>query len=157
MINRSIPTGLHPFYRRWLRFHLDSCRKYRFPETERKSLDYFLLKLQGKKQTDVQQHQASHAITIYYELVKCRDTNRDKSPLPLEVIAARMDTAEYKQPASHRNNRSKTSSDIGQILQAPEKSTKATFHLSQSEKPAAGMSWREEAKSVTIKESQQSV
>jgi hypothetical protein len=111
--NRSVPTGLHPFYRRWLRFHLDSCRKYRFPETERKSLDYFLLKLQGKKQTDVQQHQASHAIKIYYELVKCRDTNRDKSPLPLEVIAARMDTAEYKQPASHRNNRSKTSSDIG--------------------------------------------
>ena len=78
--NRSIPTGLHPFYRKWLRFYLDFCRKYRFPETERKSLDYFLLKLQGKKQNDVQQQQASHAITIYYELVKCYDTSMSEPP-----------------------------------------------------------------------------
>lgn len=60
--------------------NLDSCRKYRFPETERKSLNYFLLKLQGKKQNDVQQQQASHAITIYYELVKCYDTSMSEPP-----------------------------------------------------------------------------
>jgi hypothetical protein len=60
--------------------NLDSCRKYRFPETERKSLGYFLLKLQGKKQNDVQQQQASHAITIYYELVKCYDTSMSEPP-----------------------------------------------------------------------------
>ena len=46
--NRSIPTGLHPFYRKWLRFYLDFCRKYRFPETERKSLYYFLLNCREK-------------------------------------------------------------------------------------------------------------
>jgi hypothetical protein len=78
--NRSVPTGLHSFYGKWLRFYLDFCQKYRFPETERKSLDYFLLKLQEKKQTDVQQQQASHAITFYYELVKCRDSNSDDPP-----------------------------------------------------------------------------
>ncbi len=142
--NRSVPTGLHSFYGKWLRFYLDFCQKYRFPETERKSLDYFLLKLQEKKQTDVQQQQASHAITFYYELVKCRDTNSDEPPLPPEVIAPSMDTAEYEQPASHQNNASKTSSDIGQILQTPAKPTKATFQPPQSEKPATGMSWRDE-------------
>jgi len=63
--SRSVPTGLYPFYRKWLRFFLDFCQKYRFPETERKSQDYFLRKLQGKKQINVQQQQqASHAITI---------------------------------------------------------------------------------------------
>ncbi|MEI6260282.1 MAG: phage integrase N-terminal SAM-like domain-containing protein [Deltaproteobacteria bacterium] len=65
-------------------------------------------------------------------------------PLPLEVIAPRMNTAEYKQPASHQNNASKTSSDIAQMLQTPEKPTKTTFQPPKSEKPATGMSWSEE-------------
>jgi hypothetical protein len=54
------------------------CQKYRFPYTERKSLDHFLQKLHEKKQTDVQQQQASHAIMIYYELVKYRDASSEK-------------------------------------------------------------------------------
>jgi hypothetical protein len=66
----SVPTDLHSFYRKWLRFYLDFCQKYRFPETERKSLDHFLLKLQEKKQTDVQRQQAAHAIMLFYEIVK---------------------------------------------------------------------------------------
>jgi len=40
--NRSVPTGLYPLYKKWLRFYPDFCRKYQFPETERKSLDHFL-------------------------------------------------------------------------------------------------------------------
>ena len=68
--NRSVPTDLHPFYKKWLRFNLDFCRKYRFSETKRKSLDLFLQKLQEKEKTDLQQQQASHAIMLYYELDK---------------------------------------------------------------------------------------
>jgi hypothetical protein len=60
--NRPVPTGSYPFHGKWLRFYLGVCQKYRFPETERKSLDYFLRKLQGKKQTGVQRQQASHAV-----------------------------------------------------------------------------------------------
>jgi len=48
MRNRAVPTGLHPLYKKWLRFYLDYCQKYRFSETERKSLDHFLRKLQEK-------------------------------------------------------------------------------------------------------------
>ena len=50
--NRSVPAGEHPQYKKWLRFYLDFCRKYRFSEAERKSLEHFLRKLQEKKQTE---------------------------------------------------------------------------------------------------------
>jgi len=40
--NRSVPTGLHPLYKKWFRFYLDFCQQYRFPENDRKSLDQFL-------------------------------------------------------------------------------------------------------------------
>lgn len=89
--NRSVPTGLYPRYRKWLRFYLDFCRKYRFPETEQKSLEHFLQKLQEKMQTDMQQQQASHAIMLYYELIEKQDST------------------------------SKTSSDVGPLLLSPEK------------------------------------
>jgi len=56
--NWSVPSGLHPPYIKWLRFYLNFCQKYRFPDTERKSLDHFLQKLHEKKQTDVQQQQS---------------------------------------------------------------------------------------------------
>jgi integron integrase len=68
--NRLVPTGLHPLYKKWLRFYLDFCRKYRFSETERISLEHFLQKLQEKNQTDLQQQQASHAIMLFYEIDK---------------------------------------------------------------------------------------
>jgi|GEM_PF-2348361 len=66
--NNAVPTGLHPLYKNWLRFYLDFCRKYHFSEKERKSLEHFLRKLQEKKQTEVQQQQASHAIHFNYGL-----------------------------------------------------------------------------------------
>jgi hypothetical protein len=28
--NRPVPTGLHPHYKKWLRFYLDFCQKYRY-------------------------------------------------------------------------------------------------------------------------------
>ena len=46
--NRSVPAGLHPLYKKWFRFYLDFCRKYHFPEIERKSLDHFLLNWKGR-------------------------------------------------------------------------------------------------------------
>jgi integron integrase len=111
--NRSVPTGLHPLYKKWLRFYLDFCRKYRFQETERKSLEHFLQKLQEKKQTDLQQQQASRAIMLYYELNEKQD-NTLKEPL-----------------------------DIDSMSQIPEKQATATILPLQSTKSATGMSWVE--------------
>jgi hypothetical protein len=126
-----------------LRFYLGVCQKYRFPETERKSLDYFPRKSQGKKQTSVQQQQASHAVQFIVNSLNAV-TQVTIPPLPMGIMASGTDTAEYKQPASHQNNTSKISSDIGPMLQTPEKPTKATFQSPQSEKPATGISCGEE-------------
>ena len=142
--NRSVPTGLHSLYRKWLRFYLDFCRKYRFPETERKSLHHFLQKLQEKKQTDLQQQQASHAITLYYELNKNRYPSNDNPPLSQEIIIPKTDDAEYLQPFSPQNDTLKASSDIDPMIQAPKKPTEATIQQPQLAKPATGMSWMEE-------------
>ena len=61
-------------YQKWLRYYLDFCRKYNFPQTQRGSLTHFLMKLQEKKQTKAQQDQASHSISLYYELILAKDT-----------------------------------------------------------------------------------
>ena len=60
-------------YQKWLRYYLDFCRKYNFPQTQCGSLTHFLVKLQEKKQTKTQQDQASHSISLYYELILAND------------------------------------------------------------------------------------
>lgn len=65
---RTVPETVHPFYLKWLRYYLDFCEKYQFSHAQVSSLPHFLRKLQEKKQSPVQQHQARHAIMMYYEL-----------------------------------------------------------------------------------------
>jgi integron integrase len=147
--NRSVPAALHPLYRKWLRFYLDFCVKYRFPETERKSLDHFLHKLQEKKQTDAQQQQASHAIMLYYDLVGFQDDRSEKSSLsPKDMIPA-IKTSEHSQPAGILNSTSKISSDLSSMIQAHEKPTTFTPQPLHSEKTPTGMSWRDEYTRLT--------
>jgi len=69
-------------HQKWLRYYLDFCRKYNFLQTQRGSLTHFLIKLQKKKQTKAQQDQASHSISLYYELILARDTLFNVPSLP---------------------------------------------------------------------------
>lgn len=62
-----IPERLHPFYRKWLRYYWDFCRKYLHDPSSRKSLPPFLEKLADKKQSGRLRNQASHAISIFYD------------------------------------------------------------------------------------------
>jgi len=112
--NRSVPTGVHPHYKKWLRFYLDFCRKYRFMETERISLEHFLRKLQEKKQTDLQRQQASHAIMLYYEL------NEKKGSI------------------------SKAYSEVGPLSLPPENPAQSEIQQFDSEKSSTGKSWMDE-------------
>jgi integron integrase len=75
--NAAIPKPAHGAYTKWLRYYLDFCRKYHFPHSEQESLPHFLHKLQEKKQTQAQQQQASHAVSLYDELVRLRDSHSD--------------------------------------------------------------------------------
>ena len=68
LVEKAIPKGSHYHYRKWLRYYLDFCLKYNFKQSHRESLAPFLNKLKEKRQTDQQQKQASHAISIYYEI-----------------------------------------------------------------------------------------
>ena len=44
------------------------CEKYRFNQLNKENLVHFIKKLKDKKQTDQQQKQAIHSISLYYEL-----------------------------------------------------------------------------------------
>ena len=71
---KAIPKNNQAAYQKWLRYYLDFCRKYNFTQKQRGSLTHFLVKLQEKKQTKAQQDQASHSISLYYELILAKDT-----------------------------------------------------------------------------------
>jgi len=73
---RKIPNSAHGLYKKWLRFYLDFCEKYHFPESRSESLAHFLRKLEEKRQTKAQQQEASRAVSLYYELAhypSCHD------------------------------------------------------------------------------------
>jgi site-specific recombinase XerD len=81
LLNKPIPNSSRGAYKKWLRYYLDFCRKYNFPPIRKESLPRFILKLQEKKQTKVQQAQAVKAITLYYEIFNAKGfTNKKSTP-----------------------------------------------------------------------------
>ena len=52
-------------FRKWLRFYLDFCGKYGFPDAERRSLPSFLSKLASKNQSPARREQAGRAVGLY--------------------------------------------------------------------------------------------
>ncbi len=70
MREKGVPDRLRRQYKKLLRYYyLDFCQKYSFLCEQTDSLPLFLGKLQEKKQTAVQQEQASSAIHLYYKTV----------------------------------------------------------------------------------------
>ncbi len=67
LAGEPIPERLYPFYRKWLRYYWDFCRKYLHDPSSRKSLPLFLDKLAEKKQSAQLRNQAAHAISIFYD------------------------------------------------------------------------------------------
>jgi hypothetical protein len=68
LVQRGVPEKYHYYYGKWLRYYLDFCEKYRFNQLNKENLVHFIKKLKDKKQTDQQQKQAIHSISLYYEL-----------------------------------------------------------------------------------------
>ncbi|MBI4619615.1 MAG: phage integrase N-terminal SAM-like domain-containing protein [Desulfobacterales bacterium] len=67
--NKATSNRLQGDYKKWLRYYLDFCQKYKFSPTHKESLSHFVRKLQEKKQSKNQQGQAVLAIKLYYEVV----------------------------------------------------------------------------------------
>ena len=68
LINKAIPKKEHFNYRKWLRYYLDFCFKYNHNQLNKNSLKLFIEKLREKRQSEQQQKQAFHAVSLYYEL-----------------------------------------------------------------------------------------
>lgn len=68
LFNKAIKKTEVFYYKKWLRYYLDFCFKYKHKQLDKTSLKYFLAKLKEKKQTEAQLKQAFHAISLFYEL-----------------------------------------------------------------------------------------
>ena len=66
LIQKAVPEKDHPYYRKWLRYYLDFCKKYSLRQSDKKSLIPFIRNLKEKRQTSHQQKQAVDAISLYY-------------------------------------------------------------------------------------------
>jgi hypothetical protein len=75
LAKRLIPNGLHGVCKKWPRYYLDFCHKYRFPPTYTQSLPRLTQDMQEKKQRNKQQEQAANATEYYYGIREA------KSPL----------------------------------------------------------------------------
>ncbi|MBF0102643.1 MAG: integron integrase [Desulfobacterales bacterium] len=67
---KGIQHQYYSYYQKWLRYYLDFCDKYHYPSKESNSIQPFLDKLRQKKQVEFQIKQASHAVALYYEILK---------------------------------------------------------------------------------------
>ena len=77
---KKIPEKSRFYYTKWLRYYLDFCFKYGFNQSNKESLACFIKKLKEKNQTEQQQKQALHAISIYFDI---EFADKDKK-IPLE-------------------------------------------------------------------------
>ncbi len=66
LVQKGVPEKHHYYHGKWLRYYLDFCERYRFNQLNKENLVYYIKKLKDKKQTDQQQKQAIHSISLYY-------------------------------------------------------------------------------------------
>ena len=75
LVKKGVPLPAHFYYRKWLMYYLHFCLKYHHEKSKKESLPHFLQKLKDKNQTEEQRKQASHAVSIFYEL---KNVDHDK-------------------------------------------------------------------------------
>ena len=82
LVKKQIPAQRHNYYRKWLRYYLDFCRKYHHSALKEESPPHFIKKLQDKNKTQEQRKQASHAISLYQTLIQSKPERQEKIPDP---------------------------------------------------------------------------
>jgi len=68
LVGKSFPDEARASYLKWLRFYWDFCNKYQYDPYRSESLSWFLHKLVEKRQSEQQQKQAGHSITMFYRM-----------------------------------------------------------------------------------------
>lgn len=101
---REVPEAIRVYYRKWLRYFLDYCRKYSPPGAQSEQVRLFIEKLRSKKQTPQQCAQAAHAVSLFLDA-----QSRKKSPVAVIGAAvpsppARFLTARESTPSRDTRN-----------------------------------------------------
>ncbi len=68
LIKEKIPSDKHNSFKKWLRYYIDYCHKYKQHHQNSESLPGFINKLREKKQSKQQQKHAFDSIIIYYKI-----------------------------------------------------------------------------------------
>jgi integron integrase len=71
---KAIPPNEWGNYKKWLRYFFDFRTKYPLPEACSEQVRLFIGKLQEKKQTTEQQNQAAHALSLYFETQRKKES-----------------------------------------------------------------------------------
>ncbi len=146
----NIADTYHIHYKKWLRFYLDFCEKYLVEPTRRESLDAFMQKLKDKKQTERQQQQASHAISLYYDLIHTDEPSASLAVPP----RGQFKVAEVERPKQYVN-RSTPQSSAPVTVTCPNEARSPQNNLrtqpilpsaspvtSEKVRPPSGASWK---------------
>ena len=64
----KVPVDKHNLFKKWLRYYLDFCHKYKHHPQNTESLSLFINKLRDKKQSKQQQEQAFNSVLVYYKI-----------------------------------------------------------------------------------------
>lgn len=123
---QGVVEAQRPYYRKWLRFYLDFCRKYALAATDRRSLAAFDEKLRTRDQPEALRLQARRAVTIYYQV-----TGSAGSPRLSDTASAGSDGAPSRGDPIHRPGNSLRESA------APVAPPPAPFLPNQSNPPVA--------------------
>ncbi len=73
MSRQNIPHELQPYFRKWLRFYVDFCKRYHHPYADQESRSKFITKLKSKGQSEELRQQAKAAINLYYEMLQAKN------------------------------------------------------------------------------------
>ncbi len=70
MREQNVARELQPYYRKWLRYYVDFCKKYRHPYADWASIVKFIAKLKEKGQSEMLRQQAQGAVELYYKMLQ---------------------------------------------------------------------------------------
>lgn len=83
---KNISENIRSHYIKWLSFYLDFCSKYRRDENKTESIADFQQKLRDKGQTEMQQKQAAHAVSLYFDLLQAGELVGPSVSSPASVL-----------------------------------------------------------------------
>lgn len=94
-------------YVKWLRYFLDFCEKYHVAGEESQRGILFIGKLRSKGQSEEKRHQAEHAVSLYFEMIKGVTTSHSQLTEP-QVVEVKTPLADSQETFIAKNDNRKS-------------------------------------------------